>query len=212
MNTRQMKALKALAVFVAFSFAQVYVQAGLPNPDPGGGAPQNAITAKLITKGNQPIIVNGNPVGTGATLLTGATIETPDQVGATIDLGDAGVLELQPNSKIQIDFDQNGNVRVKVMRGCVLGRKKANVLPDAETVLYTDNSSETTDNKKKRRHVAGCFLPTTGQLGPFAGSAGGIGGATLAGVVIGGTTATIVGVALARGGTTSDSTPGQSGQ
>jgi len=50
----------------------------------------------------------------GATLLTGATVETPDQVSATIDLGDAGVVELQPNSQIKLDFDENGNVRVKV--------------------------------------------------------------------------------------------------
>ncbi len=129
MNLRRSKALKALAVFAAFSFAQIYVQASLPNAKTGGAPPQRVITARLTTKNNQPITVNGNAVGTGGTILTGATIETPDQVSAVIDLGEAGVVEVQPGSKIQLDFDENGNVRVKVIRGCALTQKKSNVLP-----------------------------------------------------------------------------------
>src|SRR2546427_9442275 len=130
MTSRQKKVLPALAVLLTFSFAQVYVQASLPAPAPAG-APQRVITAKLATKNNAPITVNGNSAGTGTTILTGATIETPDQVSAVIDLGDAGVIELKPGSKIQLDYDANGNVRVKTLKGCVVVRRKANVLPDA---------------------------------------------------------------------------------
>jgi hypothetical protein len=193
METRRRKALKALAVFLAFSFAQVYVQAGLPNPAPAPGTPQRPVTAKLITKNNQPITVNGNSTGTGATLLTGATIETPDQFGATIDLGDAGVIELQPGAKIQLDFDENGNVRVKVIRGCAAAKKKTNVLP-GEIEMYTDTASEKTD--KKRRNMGFCFLPNGG-LGTFPT---GLTGVELAGIgsgIIGGT---IAAFALTRGG------------
>src|SRR5205807_8084660 len=86
MNVRTRKALTTIAAVLAFSFTQVsYLQAG---------PPQRVITARLTTKNNQPITVNGNSVGTGGTILTGATIETPDQVSATIDLGDAGTGEL----------------------------------------------------------------------------------------------------------------------
>jgi hypothetical protein len=200
MDTRKKKALKSLTVFLAFLFAQVYVQAGLPNPAPVPGAPQRAITARLITKNNQPITVNGNNVGTGGTILTGATIETPDQVGATIDLGDAGVVELQPGSKIQLDFDENGNVRVKVLRGCVVTKKKTNVLP-GEMEIYTDQVSYKTD--KKRNHLGGCFLPN-GQLGSLTGvTAGGAGltGAEIGGIAAGGVGgAVILAVVLTRGG------------
>ena len=199
-NLRQRKALRAAAIFLAFCFAQVYVHGALPNSSATGPLPQRQITARLTTKNNQPITVNGNAVGTGATLLTGATVETPDQVSATIDLGDAGVVELQPNSQIKLDFDENGNVRVKVIRGCAVTRKKTNVLP-GEMELYTDQASEKTD--KKRRHVAGCILPN-GQLGSLSS---GIGGATLAGIAIGGGTAGIIAAALTRGGTMSGSTP-----
>lgn len=206
MKPRQRKALKALAIFLSFAFAQVYVSAALPDPAPGA-VPQQTLTARLTTRNNQPITVNGNSAGTGATILTGATIETPDQVGATIDLGDAGIIELQPNSKIQLDFDANGNVRVKVIRGCVATRRKTNVLPGqnqvgGETELYTDTDSLKTD--KKRRNIGGCLLPN-GQLGSFG--AGGLSTAAVAGIAVAGGGAALIGVTLARGGTTSTSTP-----
>jgi hypothetical protein len=200
MDTRKKSALKALAVILAFSFAQVYVQAGLPNAAPEPGVPQRAITARLTTRGNAPITVNGSSSATGATILTGATIETPDQVSGTIDLGDAGVIEIQPNSKIQLDFDENGNVRVKVLRGCVVTNKKSNVLP-GEIELYSDQASYKTD--KKRRHLGGCLLPN-GQLGSLTGAGatgGGLTGGEIGGIVgagIGG--AVILGVVISRGG------------
>src|SRR5947208_8979921 len=178
-NLRQRKALRAAAIFLAFCFAQVYVHGALPNSSATAPVPQRQITARLTTKNNQPITVNGNPVGTGATLLTGTTIETPDQVSATIDLGDAGVVELQPNSKIRLDFDENGNVRVKVIRGCAVTRKKTNVLP-GEMELYTDAASEKTD--KKRRHMGFCLLPN-GQLSAI--SAGGLSTAATVGIIAG---------------------------
>lgn len=202
MDTRKKNALKALTAILAFSFAQVYVQAGLPAPMPG--VPQRAITARLTTRGNAPITVNGNSTATGATILTGATIETPDQVSGTIDLGDAGVIEIQPNSKIQLDFDENGNIRVKVLRGCVVTNKKNSVLP-GEIELYSDQASYKTD--KKRRNLGGCLLPN-GQLGSLTGTAagGGLTGAEVGAIVgFGGAGAVILGVALSRGGNPSPS-------
>ena len=202
MSLRRRKALKALAILSAFCLAQICVHGALPETSAGGGTPQRPITARLTTKNNQNITVNGNQVGTGATLLTGATIETPDQVSGIIDLGDAGVVEIQPNSTIKLDFDENGNVRVKVIRGCAVTRKKTNVLP-GEMELYTDQASEKTD--KNRNHVGGCILPN-GQLGSLAGGA--ISPATIAAVsTIGGLG--IAGAALARGGTMSGSAPPQ---
>jgi hypothetical protein len=194
MDMRKRNALKALAVLLAFSFAQVCVQAGFPDPPAVPSAPQRAISGRLITKNNAPITVNGNTTGTGATILTGATIETPDQVGASIDLGDAGVVELQPNSKIQLDFDENGNVRVKVIRGCAVTRKKTNVLP-GEMEIYTDKASEKTD--KKRRHMGFCILPDGGLSSFSAGLSSLEVGAIVAGVS-GGVIGT--GILVSRGG------------
>jgi len=194
MDMRKRNALKALVVLLAFSFAQVYVRAGLPDPPAIPSAPQRAISGRLITKNNAPITVNGNTTGTGATILAGATIETPDQVGASIDLGDAGVIELQPNSKIQLDFDANGNVRVKVIRGCAVTRKKTNVLP-GEMEIYTDKASEKTD--KKRRHMGFCILPDGG-LSSFSA---GLSSLEVGGIVAGVSGAVIgTGILVSRGG------------
>jgi hypothetical protein len=199
MTSRHKKALTALMTFAAFSFAQVYVLAGLPAPAPG--APQRAITAKLATKNNAPITVNNNSAGTGATILTGATIETPDQVSAVIDLGDAGVIELKPGSKITLDYDANGNVRVHQLKGCVVVRRKGNVLPDATSEIYTDQASEKTS--PKRKGMGFCLLPNgaLGALGAAAG--GGLSGAAVAGIVAAGVGGTAAAVGLSRGGTVS---------
>ena len=195
MTSRHKKALKAVVVFFAFAFSQVYVLAGLPAPEPG--APQRAITAKLATKNNAPITVNGNSAGTGTTILTGATIETPDQVSAVIDLGDAGVIELRPGSKIQLDYDANGNVRVKTLKGCVVVRRKANVLPDATTEIYTDQASEKTD--KNRRGMGFCLLPN-GSLQPLSAAAGGgLSGAAIGGIAAAAGGGIIAAVLLTRG-------------
>lgn len=193
MDTRKKKALKALALFLAFSFAQVYVQAGLPSPATPGGAPQQLI-ARLTTTDNRPIQVNGANVGTGGTILTGATIETPDQVSAIIDLGEAGVIELQPGSKIQLEFDKDGNVKVKVIQGCAVAKKKANVLP-GEIEMYTDTASEKTD--QKRHNMGFCILPNGG-LSPF--SAPGLTGLEIGAIGGGIAGGTIAAVALTRGG------------
>lgn len=198
MNLQRGKVATVIAIFFAFCLTQVF--AALPGPAPAGSAPPQQIVARLTTKNNQPITVNGNQAGTGATILTGATIETPDQVSGVIDLGNAGVIEVQPNSTIKLDFDENGNVHVKVIRGCAVTRKKTNVLP-GEMELYTDQASEKTD--KKRRHLAGCILPN-GQLGSLGG---GLSGAAIAGIAIATTGGVIIGTELSRGGTVSGSTP-----
>jgi hypothetical protein len=200
MTSRHKNALKAVGVLMAFAFTQVYVLAGLPAPAPG--APQRLISGRLTTKGGQPITVNGGAAASGATILTGATIETPDQVSAVIDLGDAGVIELKPGSKIQLDYDANGNVRVKQLKGCVVVRRKANVLPDASSEVYTDQASEKTN--KSRNHMGFCLLPN-GALGALgAGAAGGgLSGVAIGGIVAGGAGAAIAAVALSRGGVVS---------
>lgn len=196
MSLRQQKAFKALAIFLAVSFAQVYVQTSFAGPNGGRAAlpsPQRFV-ARLTLRGGPSATVNGASAVTGATILTGATIETPDQVSATLDLGPLGTIDMQPGTSIQLDFDDNGNVRVKVLKGCVKMNKKG--AGDGE--IYTaDGASE----KNNGRNAAGfCFL--NGQLNSMstagAGSGAGAGLGTAAKVAIiggiaGGTAAIVLG-------------------
>jgi len=181
MSLRQRKALKALAVILAFSLAQVYIQASLAEPGANGPVPiPQQFVARLTTRGNQPITVNGSTAASGATILSGATIETPDQVGATIDLGALGTLDIAPNTKLMIEFDQNG-AKVKLISGCAILRTKKN--HDGE--IDTDQGVAAKNDKKKGGVADVCFPPgatsPTVNAGAAANAGAGAGGGAAAG-------------------------------
>jgi hypothetical protein len=180
MTLRQRKAFKVMAVLLALSFAQVYVQTSFAGAG-GTGTPvplPQQFVARLATRGNQPITVNGASASSGATILTGATIETPDQVGATIDLGSLGTLDLAPGTKIQLDFDSNGHVKVKLISGCAILKTKKNTEGEIDT---TQGTAGTTD-KKNGGALDVCFppgasAPTVNAGAAAAAGAGASGGA-----------------------------------
>ncbi len=202
MSLKQRRIYKALAVFLWFSFAQVYIQTSFAVQ---GGTrvsvplPQQFV-ARLSTRNNQPITVNGASASSGASVLTGATIETPDQVGATIDFGALGTLDLAPNTIVSIEFDQNG-LKVTLKRGCaVVKSKNGEILTDQGSVGKTNSS-------KKKLSV--CYVPgaaptidaaAAGAAAAGAGAAataGGLSGAALTAILIGvGGTATGLAIAL----------------
>jgi hypothetical protein len=158
-------AIKILAILMAVSLSQLYVQVGMAQQ----------FIARLTTTGNRAINVNGASAASGASILTGATIETPDGVGASIDLGPLGVVELEPNSKIELAFNDDGTVRVKLVNGCAKVNKKG----AGEAEMYTaEGASEKTGSGRKG--LGFCFM--NGQLGPLqtatTGAAAGGGGAS----------------------------------
>ncbi|HWT03127.1 MAG TPA: hypothetical protein VN256_22945 [Pyrinomonadaceae bacterium] len=80
---------------------------------------QGTLTGQLFTRGNQPVLVNGVQTNSGATILSGAMIQTPDLVGATVVLGLLGHLDIAPNTKLTIEFGSDGKVKVTLVEGCV---------------------------------------------------------------------------------------------
>ena len=132
MSPGKRNAFKTIAILLALSMTQLCVQVGLAAPSTSV-APQRLIAARLTTTGNRPILVNGTSMSSGATILTGATIETGDQVGATVDLGDLGELKLGPNTKVVLDFDENG-YKVRILAGCAVaaGKKNKEVIVETE--------------------------------------------------------------------------------
>jgi hypothetical protein len=180
MTKQRRSTSRAIATFLAFALVQVCIQLSF-------AAPPQQFIARLTTTGNQPITVNNASAASGASLLTGATIETPAAVSATIDLGALGTVEMQPNSSIQLDFDDSGNVRVKVLRGCVVIKKNG----PGEAEAYTaEGASEKTNSARKG--MGFCYL--NGGLNPLqtavavggAGGGEGIGTAALVAIIAGG--------------------------
>ncbi len=224
MTIGQRKGFKAIAVFLAFAMLQIYVQTSLAEPGTNSTIPlPQQFVARLTTRGNQAILVNGASATTGASILTGATIETPADVGATINLGALGTFDLAPNTIVQFEVDQNGNIKIKLKVGCVILRTKKNT----EGEIDTDQGPAGKTDKKKGGILDVCFPPgatgpTVGQgaaasagAGAGAGAAaagaaaagGGLGTATIASIIIGGTGLAIGLPVALKGGNPSTITP-----
>jgi hypothetical protein len=142
MSSGKRSAFKLIAVLLALSMSQLYVQIGMAAPAIPAG-PQRLIAARLTTTANRPIMVNGASVSSGATILTGARLETGDQVGATIELEDLGTLQLGPNTTVVLDFDENG-YKVKILgAGCVVATGKKGKQVEVETDQSTAGKNNT---------------------------------------------------------------------
>ena len=189
MNLKRRKGYKVTAVLLLFAMVQVAVQIGFAAPTSTPNAvpiPQQFI-ARLTTRNNQPITVNGNSAATGASIVTGATIETGADQSATVNLGPLGTLDIAPNTKLVLTYDENGNVKVTLVFGCaILTAKKKTT---GEVATEQGGSAGKTDPA-----VGGildiCFPP--GAAGPIVGQgaaaaagagagAGAVAGATAAG-------------------------------
>lgn len=127
----------AIAVILVFAASQDYV--GGSSAEPGSVGPGESvamtppqITGILATLGNKEITVNGTNSISGATIVSGANIETPTGVSATISLVSRGSLEIEPNTKLTMEFDQSG-VKVTLTEGCVDLRTKKGTTGEIST-------------------------------------------------------------------------------
>lgn len=165
MILKRRKGIKAIAALVLFSVVQIGVQVGFAEPAAPSSpipVPQQFI-ARLTTRNNQPITVNGNSAATGASIVTGATIETGADQSATVNLGSLGSLDIAPNTKLVLTYDEQGNVKVVLLAGCAILHAKKKTKGEVAT---EQGSAGKTDPK-----VGGvldiCLPP--GASGPIVG-------------------------------------------
>lgn len=76
------------------------------------------LTGKLTTLNNKSVVVNDHKVKSGATILPGSDIKCPEKVGATVDLGALGRLDMAPRTDLTLGFDAYG-VTVHLRSGYV---------------------------------------------------------------------------------------------
>jgi hypothetical protein len=167
MNLRRRKSHKAIAALLLFAIAQIGIQVGFAAPTTpittAAPIPQQFI-ARLTTRNNQPITVNGNSAATGASIVTGATIETGADQSATVNLGPLGSLDIAPNTKLILTYDDNGNVKAVILFGCaILTAKKKTT---AEVATEQGGSAGKTD-PAKGGILDICFPP--GAANPIVG-------------------------------------------
>lgn len=131
MSQKRRNGPRAIAAFLLFSIVQISLQVGLAEPANNTTnvttVPQQFV-ARLTTRNNQPITVNGLSANTGASILTGATIETGADQAATVNLGPLGSLDIAPNTKLVLTYDDQGNVKALLIYGCAVltAKKKTN--------------------------------------------------------------------------------------
>lgn len=216
---------KAIAALLAFSIMQVYVQANPASSIATASKEATASTSqmvigKLITRGNQPILVNGNNAASGTTIMNGATLQTPPGVGATVVIGQLGELDFAPETEVSITYipeqhharskisqpasSAEPGVSVKLNRGCLIAKIKQGLVV---TVATPDGTVTKADQPytEHRRSVDICF--PVGATTPVvnagaaanagAGAGGGAGAAASTGAATaGGAAGTGVGIGV----------------
>jgi hypothetical protein len=194
--------LRVVALITSCCVAHIYVFAGTTVPA-SAFTPQTGGT--INTTNNQPVVVNGNNVKPGTTVLSGSTIETPAGVGATVQLGFAEV-SISPGSEIILDFTPGTNVTVTLRHGCAVIRTVGNA---QGRIIRPDGSSVPTGEKKV---ADACDHEGAPAANPGAGTAGGVGGGinktALALLLVGAAAAAVTALTLVgRGINPSPSTP-----
>ena len=120
MNQKRRNGPRAIAALVIFSVVQIGLQVGFAEPNNKTNTvsiPQQVV-ARLTTRNNQPITINGLSANTGASILSGATIETGADQSATVNLGPIGQLDISPSTKLILTYDDQRNVKAVVIFGC----------------------------------------------------------------------------------------------
>jgi hypothetical protein len=156
--------------------------------------PPPQMLARLTTRGNQPITVNGVSATTGDSIATDAVIETPPGVTATIDLGPLGSLDIEPGTRLKLEYDSNCipptpgdtsqdpdkkcRVRVTVFAGCATAHYKRGSHHEA-----VNEQGVVIQESDKKRKGAGAFPFCAGAPAGAAAAGGGL--TTLTKVLIG---------------------------
>jgi hypothetical protein len=147
MRLNRITASRAIALLLAFAVSQISLQISFAQ------GPQ-FIARLSSTRGNQPILVNGLSAAPGASIVTGAIIETTADQTAEINLGSFGTLELAPNTQLRLDYDQNGNTKVTLIRGCIILRSKKK----AEGEVLTEQGTVAKNDKEKGGVADVCYI------------------------------------------------------
>lgn len=184
MNQNRRHGSRAIAALLLFAVAQIGLQVGLAEPNNTTVTtviPQQVV-ARLTTRNNQPITVNGLSATTGASILTGATIETGADQSATVNLGPLGQLDIAPNTKLVLTYDDQGNVKALIIFGCAILTAKKKTTGEVETEKGSAGKTDpAAGGILEVCFPPGAAAPTVGQGVAVGAGAGAPAGAAAAG-------------------------------
>jgi hypothetical protein len=170
MDLKRRNGSRAIAALLLFSIAQVGLQVAFADRTSTISATTLApqIIGRLTTKNNQPITVNGLSAASGASVLTGATIETGNDQSATVDLGPVGSLEIDQNTRVVLTYDEQRNVKAHVLSGCVTLRTRSGATGE----VISDQGFTGKTNPAADASLNNCSSPKPGPPPPSTGEGG----------------------------------------
>lgn len=145
------------------------------------------LTGKLRTGKNKPVLVNNNKAATGTTIVSGARIKCPNNVGATVELGILGRLDIAANTDLTLIFGGT-DVRVQLRSGYVVlttNKGISGVVTTSEGAVFSTDPAKTSSVIAKVKNAPG---PETG-VPVGASQGGGVGVAGAAAAILGGVVA-----------------------
>lgn len=77
------------------------------------------LLGKLKTRDNKPVSVNSHQVSSGTSIVSGSQIQCPEKVGATVDLGSLGRIDMAPKTDLTLTFNASG-ISVQLRAGYVV--------------------------------------------------------------------------------------------
>ena len=122
MSRKAGKLRSLIALSLIFSLLQVWAVASpavmsVKNDKANGKA--DVLYGTLATIGDRAVNINGSNVRSGTTVMSGALIETPETVGASLQMSPLGRLEIAPQTRLQLSFIA-GHVDVNLISGCAI--------------------------------------------------------------------------------------------
>ena len=179
MNPKRRKASIAVAALLLFSILQIGLQVGFAEPRATKTETLivQQIVARLVTRNNQPITLNGQSAGTGASIVSGATLETGADQSATVNVGPLGTVDIAPNTKVTVTFEQ-GMLKAHVIYGCVIVTARQNTTGEITTEQGSVGKTETAGGKLEMCFPQGAAAPV---VGPGVAANAGAGAGTTAG-------------------------------
>ena len=186
MNLKRRNGPRVIAALVVLSIAQIGLQISLAEPTSTAIPIPPQTVGRLTTRNNQPIQVNGLSAATGASILSGTTLETGADQSATVNLGPLGKLDIAPNTKLALTFDDQHNFKAVVMYGCAILTARKNVTGE----IATEQNSLGKTDPAKGGVLEICYpkggTPVFGPGSAANAGAGASGGATAGGAAGGG--------------------------
>jgi hypothetical protein len=167
-------------------------------------ARQGAIQGRLTTRGNKPVTVNGNSAKSGETIFSGQSIQTPEGIGATVNLPGLGRVDLAPNTNVTLAFEA-GKINVTLISGCVVltaDKGTTGTLAEGDSTRQTDPAKGGT--------IDTCGAKPAGAIVPGAGGISTVGKVGLIVAAAGATAAAVALIPCRRSANPSLSTPGGS--